>query len=272
MPTYIARAPGRVNLIGEHIDYSLFGVLPAAIERDILVACAPQDIMPYHSTSSQHTLEVFAPEPKNAGAGAHGWHLDINTKELKWESYVKAAYYGVLEQFFAEGIKDPIVPVDMLFMGTVPAGSGLSSSAAMVVASSLAFLAVNGKLDQHVNDIENPRHGLTKGELVRMTVENERRVGVNSGGQLIGRFLGEEGDLDVEQLQDSLENACKDINILKPKAYRDTEDADDVQLGVTLEEMIEMSGLSRDIFYEAYLSWVEDERLHGILINTNDCL
>ncbi|KAF8631676.1 hypothetical protein AX15_002262 [Amanita polypyramis BW_CC] len=90
--------------------------------------------------------------------------------------------------------------------------------------------------------------GVTMGDKERITFR-----------QVIGRFLGEEGDLDAEQLQDALENASKEINILKPKAYRDTEDADNVQLGVTLEEMIEMSGLSRDIFYEAYLSWVEVE-------------
>lgn len=70
----------------------------------------------------------------------------------------------------ADHDKAPI-PVDLLFTGTVPAGSGLSSSAAMVVASTLAFMAVNDKLD-----------GVTKGELVTLSMENERRVGVNSGG------------------------------------------------------------------------------------------
>ena len=63
------------------------------------------------------------------------------------------------------------IPVDLLFTGTVPAGSGLSSSAAMVVASTLAFMAINDKLQ-----------GVTKGELVELAMENERRVGVNSGG------------------------------------------------------------------------------------------
>ena len=56
--------------------------------------------------------------------------------------------------------------VDLLVTGTVPAGSGLSSSAAMVVASTLSFLVINDKLD-----------GISKGELVDITVENERRVG-----------------------------------------------------------------------------------------------
>ena len=50
--------------------------------------------------------------------------------------------------------------------GSVPAGSGLSSSAAMVVASTLAFLAVNNKLDT-----------VTKGKLVEISMENEKRVG-----------------------------------------------------------------------------------------------
>ena len=68
---------------------------------------------------------------------------------------------------------------DILVTGNVPAGSGLSSSAAMVVASTLAFLAVNNKLDIPVGD---GKRRITKGELVEMAVDNEKRVGVNSGG------------------------------------------------------------------------------------------
>lgn len=61
--------------------------------------------------------------------------------------------------------------MDLLVTGSVPAGSGLSSSAAMVVSSTLAFLAVNGIL-------EDPSVAPTKGTLVEMAVENEKRVGM----------------------------------------------------------------------------------------------
>ena len=81
-----------------------------------------------------------------------------------------ASSQGVLNNFFGAGTNDPI-PVDMFVSGTVPAGSGLSSSAAMVVASTLSFLAVNDKLGD-----------ITKGKLVEIAVANENRVGVNSGG------------------------------------------------------------------------------------------
>ncbi|KAL4261070.1 Galactokinase [Pleurotus pulmonarius] len=199
-PAYIARAPGRVNLIGEHIDYALFGAFPAAVERDILIACAPrsatirgpsQELEPYQTSGSviienlhsRYPRQVFAPSRRaTTGSGsdavhAEEWHLEINPKELRWESYVKAGYYGVLERYFPPSSGQHPVPVDLLVTGTVPAGSGLSSSAAMVVASTLAFLAVNDKLD--VNSISKK---LTKGELVMMAMENEKRVGVNSGG------------------------------------------------------------------------------------------
>ena len=185
-------------MIGEHIDYALFGVFPAAIERDILIALAPRP--PNHkpgvtvaNVEPKYTQQTFTPSRTTASADARDedvWLIDINTKELRWDSYVKAGYYvrlwhfylmgrcvltstssqGVLNNFFREGTNDP-TPVDMLVSGIVPAGSGLSSSAAMVVASTLGFLAVNDNLD-----------GMTKGKLVEIAVANEKRVGVNSGG------------------------------------------------------------------------------------------
>lgn len=86
---------------------------------------------------------------------------------------------GVLNHYFspASGSSEYPVPVDLLVTGSVPAGSGLSSSAAMVVASTLAFLAVNGKLDD-VNAAM--AEGLNKGKLVEMSMENEKRVGERS--------------------------------------------------------------------------------------------
>ncbi|KAI0027378.1 galactokinase gal [Vararia minispora EC-137] len=174
-PAYIARAPGRVNLIGEHIDYALFGVLPAAVERDILIACAPRaggaDLdggVRAQNVAAQYTPAEFAPA---RGAQDGQWFLAIDPKALRWESYVKAGYYGVLNTFFDDPAEGVPVPIDILVTGTVPAGSGLSSSAAMVVASTLAFLAANDRLA-----------GMTKGRLVGMAVQNEIRVGVNSGG------------------------------------------------------------------------------------------
>ncbi|KAG6370757.1 hypothetical protein JVT61DRAFT_10959 [Boletus reticuloceps] len=190
-PAYIARAPGR-----EHIDYSLFGVFPAAIEHDILIACAPRtltnvnDHIPGHVVAEnlqrKYPRRVFSPTlkpsvgplPKDAevlddAVHVDAWHLDIHTTPLGWEGYVKAGYYGVLNHYFNPELNGPDsspIPVDLLVTGTVPAGSGLSSSAAMVVSSTLAFLAVNGIL-------EDPSIAPTKGTLVEMAVENEKRVG-----------------------------------------------------------------------------------------------
>ena len=87
---------------------------------------------------------------------------------------------GILTHRLATTPKEMPKPVDILVTGSVPAGSGLSSSAAMVVASTLAFLAVNNKIT--IDSSEGGKRVLTKGELVEMAVENEKRVGVNSGG------------------------------------------------------------------------------------------
>ncbi|KAF9553974.1 galactokinase gal [Agrocybe pediades] len=362
-PAYIARAPGRVNLIGEHIDYSLFGVLPAAVDRDILIACAPRSVAPEEHQAHldehkpggviaqnlhpKYTPQIFAPAPKakvpatdeikECDVHAESWYLDINKRELRWESYVKAGYYGVLNHHFTGGGSALPTPVDLLVTGSVPAGSGLSSSAAMVVASTLAFLAVNGKLEP-----ENAESHLDKGTLVKLAVENEKRVGVNSGGmdqassvmsdpssalyitffpsltastvhlpgsasfvianslvvsdkvvsakrhynlrvvetlvgarvlanalgvrvgerekvtfrEVVGRFAGEEEGVDMgpEELESVLQSLEGRLGVLK----RD----DGIEEGVTMDEMVRMSGLSKEVFEEVYLSWVEIETTH----------
>lgn len=61
--------------------------------------------------------------------------------------------------------------MEALFTSSIPAGSGVSSSAALIVASTLAFLVVNGKLSS-----------VTKGDLIGMSILNEKKVGVHSGG------------------------------------------------------------------------------------------
>jgi len=98
-----------------------------------------------------------------------------------------------LSHYFPTKDTEP-VPVDLLVTGSVPPGSGVSSSAAMVVASTLAFLAVNNKVCQPVDPTcsansfpcqleTTPDHTpLSKGDLILMAMENEKRVGVNSGG------------------------------------------------------------------------------------------
>src|SRR5271170_2271859 len=101
---------------GEHIDYALFGVFPAAIERDILIACAsrppnsgPPGSVVVENTDRKYARQEFVPEPRSVPvpvsviseeeAGrpqerhVEKWYLDIDTEQLRWESYVKAGYY-----------------------------------------------------------------------------------------------------------------------------------------------------------------------------------
>ena len=102
------------SLIGEHIDYVLFGAFPAAIERDILIACglsiSPSEpvrtgSVHAHNLDPKYPPQTFAPmlkspgpsaaEEADAAASVHvePWQLDIDKRELRWESYVKAGYY-----------------------------------------------------------------------------------------------------------------------------------------------------------------------------------
>jgi galactokinase len=115
----IAEAPGRVNLIGEHLDYNGGPVLPMAIDRSVLAAYAPRDDAIVRCYSLDYDEESsFALDAPIARDDAH-----------PWSNYVR----GVLDVLRGEGF--PTAGIDLAIAGNVPIGAGLSSSAALEVAT-----------------------------------------------------------------------------------------------------------------------------------------
>jgi galactokinase len=118
----IFRAPGRVNLIGEHTDYNDGFVLPSAIGFYTYVAISPRKDkkLVFRSTSFEQAYEV---------------NLDVGFQKLgAWCDYI----LGVAVELTRMGIQMPAA--NLLVHGEVPMGSGLSSSAALEVASAMALL------------------------------------------------------------------------------------------------------------------------------------
>jgi galactokinase len=123
--TVIARAPGRVNLIGEHTDYNDGYVLPAAIERETHIAAAPREdgrVRLVALDLSRQTTFDLADVQRSTSEG--------------WSNYIRGVAAGLLSAGY------PVRGFDGLIQGDVPIGSGLSSSAAIEMASVQAFSAV----------------------------------------------------------------------------------------------------------------------------------
>jgi galactokinase len=107
------RSPGRVNLIGEHTDYNDGFVLPAAINKDVIFAIAPNNTMRIRFYSFDLDEHVSF-ELKNT--------VRSNTN---WANYL----VGVVAQF--QSLNFPVQGFDLVFGGNIPIGAGLSSSAAI---------------------------------------------------------------------------------------------------------------------------------------------
>jgi len=121
-PMGVWRAPGRVNLIGEHTDYNGGSVLPIAIDREARAALRVRDDGLVHVWSEQRGEAPIRPVASLAPGPARGW-----------EAYV----HGVVWAFRERGVNAP--GLDILIDSTVPAGAGLSSSAALEVAVAVAL-------------------------------------------------------------------------------------------------------------------------------------
>ncbi|KAG5632387.1 hypothetical protein H5410_004104 [Solanum commersonii] len=165
-PHVYARSPGRVNLIGEHIDYEGYSVLPMAIRQDTIVAIRKHD-----SNESQKLLRIAnVNSDKYSLCTYPADHLqEVDLKNHRMGSLFHL-YKGFYEYAKLKGIDvgEP-VGLDVIVDGTVPTGSGLSSSAAFVCSSFIAIMASIG-----VN--------MPKKEIAQLTCECERHIGTQSGG------------------------------------------------------------------------------------------
>jgi galactokinase len=129
-PRWMAAAPGRVNVIGEHTDYNDGFVLPMAIDRYTVIAAAPiadgNGQIQLHSTAGNGAVSLDLGEPIRPGPkGA-------------WSNYP----VGVIAGFLDRGAK--LCGFDALVHSTVPLGGGLSSSAALEVATATLLEEITG--------------------------------------------------------------------------------------------------------------------------------
>ncbi len=150
-PELIASAPGRVNIIGEHTDYNGGQVLPIAIDRRTYVAI--------RATPNAASSRVFSSSESRAGE----FNAGSPQRAGAWWDYMA----GICAEIRVDGITPP--QFEAVVVSDVPAGAGLSSSAALEVATGLALVGlVKAQLEK--KDLA----------LVGWRAENQF-VGVNSG-------------------------------------------------------------------------------------------
>ncbi len=129
-PAFVALAPGRVNILGEHVDFNDGFVLPAAIDRATYIAFAPADEQPERSTlvAADFQKEVsFTLESIAAKTAADGSALP------EWAHYPAGVAWALTEA----GLTAPAMQA--VFASDVPRGAGLSSSASVEMAFALAW-------------------------------------------------------------------------------------------------------------------------------------
>ena len=172
MPGKAFRAPGRVNIIGEHTDYSGGLILPAAIDFSTIAVISPRDDEQAVIYSENFSREIATSLQDFPSKGNH-----------HWSDYPLGVTWALREK----GVKVP--GFNMNISGNVPLGAGLSSSASIEVAVALAILSLT--------DTEIPREEIA---LLCQRAENSF-VGANSG--IMDQFIACFGERDHAVLVDT---------------------------------------------------------------------
>ncbi len=167
-PTLISRAPGRVNIIGEHTDYNGGFVFPAAINCEMKMTAAPRTdtTMSVYSVNFGQNYNFDLSKPLETPVRPFGW----------------AAYFvAVVDQFQQRGITLP--GLNVAIDGDVPLGAGLSSSAAYeVCAATMLNTFCETKLD------------MKEIAILSQAAEHSKFVGVNCG--IMDQFISALGKAD----------------------------------------------------------------------------
>lgn len=170
-PQIVVRAPGRVNLIGEHTDYNDGLVFPVAIDREIIIAARATD---------DDFIEIYSEDYQQKDRFSIA--DIIKTEEKPWSNYVRGTAAVLLKQGYKFG------GFQAVSTGNVPQGAGLSSSAAYEVA--VCYL---------ISTLSNL--SLTKKQMALFAQEAENNfVGVNCG--IMDQFISAFGETDSGLLID----------------------------------------------------------------------
>lgn len=148
----LVKAPGRVNLIGEHTDYNKGFVLPAAIEKGIYFAAQRND-------TQKITIETFLTQADQLVFELNGNH---GTFKFFWGNYFKAIIEILLKE------KYTLKGFDCVFGGNIPIGAGLSSSAALCCGFIYALAEVHNLK-------------ITKEKMALIAQQAEHKIGLNCG-------------------------------------------------------------------------------------------
>jgi galactokinase len=126
-PSHEARAPGRVNLVGDHIDYHDLPVLPMALKRHVRIVFRPRSDGRVHLVNTDPTFEelevTVGPSPARGPEG-------------DWGNYVRAAVAAIARLPGSDGLGG----LDGCVTSDLPGAAGLSSSSALVVATASALM------------------------------------------------------------------------------------------------------------------------------------
>jgi galactokinase len=157
-PTVKARAPGRVNLLGEHVDYNQGVVLPAAIDRQVSLAAAPTDdgLVTLNALDLQQQVAFRLSDLDRK--------IDVSGQPLPgWANYPAGVAWALEEAGLA------LTGMNAMYSSDIPIGAGLSSSAAVEVAFATCWQALSGwKIDkltlaQYCQRAENEYVGVSSG-------------------------------------------------------------------------------------------------------------
>ena len=206
-PVGVWSAPGRVNLIGEHVDYAAGISVPFALSQRTYVAASP------NAEGTYRLVSRYAP---SASEPPHNVRYEIPVGDVSpghpanWAGYAVGAIWAAREAGVIPAGEAASSGLDIAIVSDVPVGAGLSSSAALECAAVLAaFDLANGAPTEPRELDDDVRAGLM---VASIRAENEV-VGASTGGldQRIALFGKEGHALAIDFLQDSAEQVPFDI-------------------------------------------------------------